>query len=108
MGVLRPQRLLPNPQRPPVERLRLAVSALRHVKRCEIVLAPGHIWVFRAQHLLSDPQRPPQERLRLPVPSLCKVERGEIVQARRNIIFSWISSPRRKSGSASSYRPCAR
>ena len=58
VGVLGPQGLLVDRQRPLVERLRLAVLTLGAIEPRQVVEAGGHAGMFRPQRLLPDRQRP--------------------------------------------------
>ena len=96
--MLRPQRLLPDPQRPLVERLRFGVLALGMIKHRQVVEAGGHVRVLRPQRLLPDPQRPLVERLGLAVASaLMEVIPSLVEQPRR---FSKLESKFFNKGSA--------
>ena len=85
IGMIRPERLLPDRQRPLVERFSLIVSALIVVQRGEVIEAVGHIGMIRPESLFPDGQRPLVERFRRLVAALHAVQRGKVVEAQRDI-----------------------
>ncbi len=85
LGMLWPQGLLPDRQRPLVERLGFGVAALGVVQRGEIVEAGGDVRMIGPERLLPDRQGSPLERLGLGVAALGLVQIGEVVEALRDI-----------------------
>ena len=82
VGVLRPQSLLLDRQRPLVERLGLGIPALGMVNQPQVVEADGHGGVLRPQGLLPNRQRPLVKRLSLGVTGLGAVKLRQIVETR--------------------------
>ncbi len=74
VGMIAPQRLLTDRQRPLVERLGLGVPALVLVERRQGGEARGHTGMLRPQGFLPDRQRALIERLGLGVPALEPVD----------------------------------
>src|SRR6266567_4120858 len=72
--MLRSQLLLPNLQRPLVERLGFRILALLTVETRKAVEWRGHIGMHWSYLLLPNLQRPPVERLGFRIPALLTVE----------------------------------
>ena len=108
-----PELLLPDLQAAAVERLGLGVPAHGLVQDRQVVQAGGHVGVVAPELLLPDLQAAAVERLGLGVPAHGLVQAARLFRLvatsgwSRPSCFSQISRLRRKSGSASAYRPMA-
>ena len=71
------QRLLPDGERPLVERLGLRIGARGSVEHGEIVEARGRVGMLGAQRLLPDGERPLIERLGLRIGALARRARRD-------------------------------
>src|SRR5207247_11379909 len=84
LGGVRPEGLLVDGERAPVERLGVRVPALRLIEERRLVEARDEPRVFRAERLLPDGERLLEERLGQPELALPAVELGEGIEGGRH------------------------